>query len=325
MKRIILLCALALLALSCTEQRYRVSPFARKPQMAVARYDREFFETGTIADDAFRRLYEEKILQVGEMDAPQSEVFLEIFRTDSDMCRVYADCGECFDQAFQSAFERKVSKAFLRLCTFIEDMPLPALSFHLSGFGQSVVSAPDILSVSVDKYLGGDYPLYADLFYDYQLVRMSPERMAADCLNAWIRSEFSEENLLSDSRVLDYMVYEGKILFLLRKVMPDEPFEYLAGWNREQADWCRANERNMWERLNAYEQLYERDRLMARNYFGENPTTVYFPPEAPGRALCWVGYQMVARYMAAEPSCDLLSLMMETDAERVLTRSVYRP
>ncbi len=317
--------AIVLLLTSCTEKRYRLPLSVRRQEVKVVRYDKEFFETGSIDDRTFRRIYEENILQVGSVDDEQSQAFLRIFRNDSDMCNVYRDCQEIFDAEYQKKFEKQISKAFTRLCFFVEDMPLPQVSFHISGFSQSVVSAPSNLSLALDKFLGSDYPMYEDLFYDYQLPRMSPQRMAADAMNGWIRSEFSEDGLLTSQRVLDYLVYEGKILFLLHKVMPKEPFEHLAGWTYDQLQWCMSNEVNMWERVNAYEQLYMTDHLIRQKYFGEQPSTVYFTEDSPGRAIIWVGYQMVARYMSAHPQVSLLQLMMESDSDTILTESGYHP
>lgn len=327
MKKIPLCCFLAVscLLISCTEKRYRIPISAPKQEVKVVRYDREFFETGTIEDRTFRRLYEENILQVGNVDDEQSEAYLRIFRNDSDMCHVYRDCQRIFDMEYQKAFEKKLSKAFTRLCFFIGDMPVPQVSFHISGFSQSVVSAPANLSLALDKFLGSDYPLYEDLFYDYQLVRMSPERMAADAMNGWIRSEFSAEGLLNTQRILDYLVYEGKVLFLLHKVMPKEPLENLAGWSAEQLAWCKANEVNMWERVNAYGQLEMSDHLMLQKYFGEQPSTPYFTEDSPGRAIVWVGFQMVAKYMATHPETSLMAMMMEVDTDAVFTESGYHP
>ena len=208
---------------------------------------------------------------------------------------------------------------------FVPDIPLPKVSMHISGFGQSVVSAPGILSAGIDKYLGSDFPIYKDLFYEYQLSRMIPEQLAADYLNGWLRSEFTHESLMEDVRLLDYLVYEGKILFLLEKIFPKMPFEYLAAWNRENYVWCVQNEAPMWERIQYYEHLYSRDPLVLQKYIGDGPSTVYFTDDSPARAAIWIGYRIVCDFMQRQPDMEILPMMMEVRADSILRESLYRP
>lgn len=312
-----------LLTVACTEKRYRVPSSSPEPDICIQRYDREFFEKGNINDTAFWQLYTENIMQAGEAGLPETHAFMEVFRNDSDMRQVWNDCQRVFPSTHKT--ERKLQKAFRRLCHFVPDMPVPIVGMHLSGFGQSIVSAPDRLSASIDKYLGCSYPYYEDIFYDYQRRRMRPEQLTADYMNGWIRSEFTNESIMAGQRLLDYLVYEGKILFLLRQVLPAEPLERLAGWDKTQLEWCCDNEQRMWDRILEYEHLYSADPLVLSKYIGDGPFTVYFTEEAPARAAIWVGYQIVVQYMAVQKQCSLLELMMQTDARVILRQSCYRP
>lgn len=317
------LALLVTLASSCTEERYRVPRGNQVEVTEIARYDREFFETGQIADSAFWKLYNESVMLAGPVGEASTKALMDVFRNDSDMIRVAADCETRF--ASSQPYAKAFSQAFTRLCAFVDDMPVPKISFHISGFGQSVVSAPDILSASVEKFLGNDYPLYGELFYPYQCQRMTPEHLVADCLNGWIRSEFTNASLMSDTRLIDYLVYEGKILFLLEKVFPGEPMDVLIGCSPEQADWLKSNEARMWQRILEYDHLYSRDPLVLSKYIGDAPTTVYFTEESPGRAAIWNGYGIVSAYMEHSPETSIMELLMETDAERIFSISLYRP
>jgi len=326
MKRGRLLCYLlpaALLLGACTEKRYRVPASAPAPDIRIQRYDREFFEKGSIGDSAFWQIYTENIMQAGEAGLPETRAYMEVFRNDSDMLQVWSDCQQQFSDTRK--VERQLSAAFKRLCHYVPDMPVPVVGMHLSGFGLSIVSAPDRLSASIDKYLGPDYPYYEDLFYGYQRRRMHPQQLTADYLNGWIRSEFTNESIMARQRLLDYLVYEGKILFLLQLTLPHEPLERLAGWDKTQLDWCRANEQRMWDRILEYEHLYSPDPLVLSKYIGDGPFTVYFTEDSPSRAAIWTGYQMVRQYMAAQPDCSIMDLMMQTDAREILRQSHYRP
>lgn len=324
LKRLFPLLALVIILLTacCEESRYRVPG---KPGQSVhfTRYDQDFFEDGYIEDSVFRDLFTNQIMQMATVDEARTDSFLELFRQDSIMQKVYADCQEEFAEL--KLYENKLSEAFHRLCHFVPDMPVPAVSTHISGFSQSVVSAPSNLSVSLDKYLGSDYPVYESLFYDYQRQRMKPEQLVTDCMNGWLRSEFTNASIMEDYRLLDFILYEGKMLFLLKLIFPDEAPELMAAWTKEELDWCVANEKKMWERILEYEHLYSRDHLVLSKYIGDGPFTIYFTQDSPSRAAIWVGLRIIEAYMQQHKELSVITLIMETDAEKILSESLYRP
>ncbi len=310
---------------ACTEKRYRVHPLPEPVDISIERYDKQLFEEGEITDTAFLPLYVENILEIGLLNDPQTLSYLERFREDSDLIHIYEDVLIRFTPKDIKSLSKKLTAAFKRLCWYVPHMPIPQIGLHISGFGQSIVSAPEILSASIEKFLGPDYPPYEELFYEYQTIRMDSKRLTADFMNGWIRSEFNVEEMAERGRMIDFLIYEGKVLFLLEKVLPKEPFEYLTGWSHEQKEWCQANEANMWQRINEFEQLHMHDDLIVLKYFGEAPSTAYFPEESPGRAAIQVGYGIVKAYMERHPKATLMDMMMETDADKILKESLYRP
>ena len=79
---------------------------------------------------------------------------------------------------------------------------------HVSGFNQNVLVGDSLLSLSIDKYMGKDYPLYQDFFYDSQKLKMQRGLVVPDYLAGWLMSEYpfaGKENVL-----LDRMIYEEK-------------------------------------------------------------------------------------------------------------------
>ncbi len=324
-KSLFLLSAVLCLCCACQQEeaRYRVPRFRHQVEVNIVRYDRELFSEATIADSAFWSLYCEDIMQFGPVGKRETQCFTEMFLQDSDIILSYHAAQKIFDDT--KDLERDLSEAFFRLRHFVPDIPIPVVSMHLSGFGQSIVSAPGMLSASIDKYLGADYPIYQELFYDYQRARMEPAQLPTDYLNGWLRSEFTHESLMYDNRLLDYMIYEGKLLFLLEKIFPKAPFERLAAWSRQDYHWCKENESRMWERIQYYEHLYSSDPIVLQKYIGEAPNTVYFTEEAPARAAIWLGYRIVSEYMRQQPEQDLLHMMMEIDSDKMLQLSLFRP
>ncbi|MCK9311297.1 MAG: DUF2268 domain-containing putative Zn-dependent protease [Bacteroidales bacterium] len=320
MKKIVGFCIFITL-LSCSEGRFDVPGKPTHP-ISINRFDQTFFKTGNSPDSAFLDLYANQIMEVGEPGSPMFREFDSIFRHDGQMRKIYSDCQNVFNDI--SPIEGKLTWAFYRLHYFFPDIPYPKVYMHLSGFGQSIVSAPNILSAGIDKYLGPDYPIYQTLYYPFQIQRMYPNKIVSDYITGWIRSEFTEESLMDQQRLLDYMIYEGKILFFVKVLLPDETMENITGFNKEQLNWCTTNEKKMWDAILKLKHLYSTDQLVISKYIGECSSTSFFPDSSPGRAIIWTGYKIVEAYMNKEQDVTIQKLL-KAKTQDILAKSLYHP
>jgi hypothetical protein len=321
MKRI--LSSLLLLSLiSCTTSRYEV-PGKPELNITIQRFDKAFYETGLWPDSAFLNLYANEIMEVGEPGSKMFQQFETIFRNDADIKKLYTDCQNTFSDV--SDIEEELSWGFHRLHYFFPNIPIPKVYMHIAGYGESIVSAPGILSADIDKYLGKDYDVYKSLFSPYQAARMYPEKLASDYMTGWVRSELTEYKLMENQRLLDYMIYEGKILFLIQVLLPDETMENLSGLSTEQLGWCAKNEKNMWGTILQLQHLYSKDVSIIAKYIREAPHTAYFSQDSPGRAAVWTGYKIVSAYMEKNPKVTVQNLMLKTKAQDVLRGAEYHP
>lgn len=200
-------------------------------------------------------------------------------------------------------------------------MQIPAVYMHVSGFNQNVLAGDSVLSLSIDKYLGPDYALYQDFFYDYQRRKMKREQVAADYLAGWLMSEYpftGKENVL-----LERMIYEGKLKYLVSDALPWLPETSLMGYTGDEAAWCRASEGAIWKRMVERKHLYTPDLQTTSRYFDEAPAA-FLSGQAPGNLGSWMGWQIVSRFME-ETGTTPEALMNDTDAADILARSKYKP
>ena len=313
---------LALTLFSCAGNRYEV-PGKPEQNITIQRFDKAFYETGIYSDTAFLNLYANEIMEVGEPGSTMFQNFDSIFRTDKDIKKLYADCQKTFSDV--SDIENELTWGFHRLRYFFPTIPLPKVYMHIAGYGESIVSAPGILSADIDKYLGTDYDVYKSLFSPYQTVRMYPEKLASDYITGWVRSELTEYKLMDNQRLLDFMIYEGKILFLIQILLPDENMENLSGFTTEQLDWVESNEKNMWNTILQLQHLYSKDVNILAKYIREAPYTAYFSQASPGRAVVWTGYKIVSAYMEKNPKVSVQDLMLKIKAQDVLKGADYHP
>ncbi len=217
--------------------------------------------------------------------------------------------------------EQQLGSGFAYLQDHFPTMQMPKVYMHVSGLNQNVLVAEGLLSISIDKYMGKDYPLYQEFFYDYQRVKMQPSYIVPDYLSGWLLSEFpfsGKENVL-----LDRMIYEGKIKYLVAQALPDKTAEELLGYSKETLDWCKANEGELWKAIIERKHLYTPDYMVTTKYFEEAPNNP-LSQEAPGNLGIWLGWRIVEKYMK-ETNATPDALMKQNDAQEILTGSKYKP
>lgn len=322
MKPTFLLLLCCLLLLSCQNNRFEVPGTPEHP-IKIVRFDQQFHTNDTTLDSAFLKLYAVNIMEVGEPGSDDYQAFLDIYHHDKDLANLYDSCQQHFNDTKE--LETGLTWAFHRLTHFFPDMSTPTVYMHISGYGESIVSAPGMLSASLDKYLGTKHHMYQILYQPHQVRRMQPEKMLSDYLLGWIQSEWTPNDLMGKDQLLDYLLYEGRIIFLTSIVLPDEPLERLFAFTPEQLEWCRENEKKMWDGIVQHQLLFTKDKQILSCFLGDEPTTSYFPKESPGRAATWIGYRIIKEYMQQHPKTSLQELMTIKDAQLLLNGSTYHP
>ena len=217
--------------------------------------------------------------------------------------------------------ETSLGAGFHYLKTHFPAMQIPAVYMHVSGLLRNVLVDDSLLSISIDKYLGTEYPLYKDYFHDYQLRKMNPDCIVPDYLKAWLMSEFPFKG--DDRILLESMIYEGKINYIIHQALPKILPEILMGYHSSDYQWCKKNERNLWKLIIERKHLFTPDKPTTARYFSEMPST-FIADDAPGNLGRWIGWQIVTNYMN-RTKISPEELMMNTDYQEILRISKYKP
>ena len=144
------------------------------------------------------------------------------YYSEPTLKKLYEDAVSYYKEV--SDIEEQLGRGFAFLKANFPTMQIPAIYMHVSGFSQNVLAGDSLLSLSIDRYLGTDYPLYLQFFQDYQRIKMQRILVASDYLTGWLMSEFpftGNENVL-----LERMVYEGKIKYIVSLALPEvKPYQ----------------------------------------------------------------------------------------------------
>lgn len=315
---------------SCCGQRAEAIGYLPAEPVEIHRFDQALYRLIDTRDTTLIALLKKEyqqmleitgkgILNVQTPDDPAYFSKLLHFYSEPTLKNLYRDALARYETV--TDLQQQLGDGFAYLKLHFPAMQIPAVYMHVSGFNQNVLVGDSLLSLSIDKYLGQDYPLYQDFFYDYQQRKMKPTNVAPDYLAGWIMSEYPFEG--KENVLLDRMVYEGKINYLIAEALPGLSPALLMGYTDEAYAWCEEKEKEIWKAMVERKHLYTPDQITTGKYFEDTPCS-FLSNEAPGNIGKWIGWQIVRKYMektGATPE----ALMQNQDAQDILTQSKYKP
>ena len=252
---------------------------------------------------------------------PQFPEELTRFLTDYHMNLAYKRVMEVYPDL--KNIETGLSRAFSNYRKEFPEKIIPSVYTLISGFNQSMITSDSILAIALDKYLGRNEDMYFRLdIANYQRYTMDPKYVVADCMKAWLYTEFPGSD--SIDHVLANILYEGKIMYVLHSLLPNTPDSLLFGYTPEQVRWCRNNTTQMYTFLVEKKMLYATDYFTISKLIGPAPFCALFTRESPGRAVVWLGYQIIASYMRNN-KVTLEALLLDNDYQQILAKARFKP
>ncbi|MCE4565573.1 hypothetical protein INQ51_14735 [Maribellus sp. CM-23] len=271
----------------------------------------------------FFNLFTYRIIRVGGMGDEYFEDYMKTFLADTMINEVKSVVDDEFKDF--AKLEKQLKKAFKYYAFHFPEKELPTIYTYISGFNQSVVTAENIVGISLDKYLGRECRFYKELNTTprYKAMNMYRERILPDVAYAWAITEFEDEN--SATNLLGQMVQKGKMMYMVDAMLPNVKDTVKIGYTDAQLKWCKMNEASMWTYLIENKMLYSSKRMDIVRYINDAPNTSGFPMESPGRTGVWLGWQIVRLYMKKHPEITLQELMKNKDYQQILNDSGYTP
>ncbi len=270
----------------------------------------------------YLELYSSQVIKVGSVDEAQYSDNLMKFVQYEPNQEVLSACDSVV--AGYPGLADDLSQAFKDFKYYFPEIPVPEVYLHLSGFNQSIFIDSALVSISIEKYLGFDCRFYQWLEIPVYLRNgMTPSKMVPDVMKAmlyaWFPDSSNSENLLSQ------MVYQGKVLYGVKSLMPNMSDSLLFDFTAKQLKWCKNYESEMWQYVVEKKYLYGTNRLDIQKFIGESPFTSFYGKDSPGRAILYNAFQMVKSYMNQNETLTLRDLFANNNAQDILLKSRYRP
>ncbi len=334
MKKYLFIAICVLAMTGCQKGRTYFPKDLEPQQIELIRFDKALLNVheATVAHDirvlydeypVFMPLWVEDILGVPAADTAYLEQQLPQFLNDTMYGFKQTNAREQEVFADVSDIQSSINKAFARIQWLYPETEIPSVYLFVSGFVTPIFFEEELVGIGADMYLGSDYEYYNRVVYDYQKQTMRKECIPVDVISAYL---FRTLPYTSDkSRLLDQMMYRGKVMYLTAQIFDELPGYEVMGWTKEQWKWCEENERAIWHLVMDKRDLFKTESLVLTSYLNDGPFTSEVSQDAPGRLGIWLGWRIVESYMEHNENVSLQELMAEPDAQKIMELSLYKP
>jgi hypothetical protein len=325
--------AIVFLFSSCNKNsRFEIKTDNNRYEVKIHRFDKEFILLDTTklksgTDSLYKRfpqflaVFTNEILGVQSSDTAKIQQLFHDYLCNKSFATVNKKTLETFDNI--DDIDRQVSDAFTYIHHYFPGVKLPEIYFYVSGFNRPIMMNDKFIAIGTDFYLGSNFPAYKGITYEYLIKNMRRECLATDLVSAALFRMFVINS--SQYRLLDNMLFRGKVMYLMSVIMPDEKPENIIGYSAEQLKWCKENEKQIWGTIIDQNHLFSTDLILIKKYMNDAPFTSPISQKSPGRLGTWIGMQIVESYMQKNPSVTLPELMSDNDYQKMLENSGYRP
>jgi len=263
-------------------------------------------------------------LEGGNIDDTLNIIKMKKYLTDPQVMDLYDKCKTEFPDV--KDLEAKFTKAFRYLHYYFPDKKIPKVYTYVSDldFEQPIQYVDSVIIIALDMYLGSTCKYYKMLDQPlYMQNRYRKDFILIDCLRAMAKTMI--DNSKENKKFIDYIVYEGKVLYFLDAMLPDTPDSLKIYYSPKQMEWCQTNEANIWSFIIDKKLIYSTDPAMIFKMCTDGPFTTIFSKKSPSRVGLWTGWQIVRSYMENNSKITLKEFFQNQDAQDILTKSKYKP
>ncbi|WP_225870853.1 gliding motility lipoprotein GldB [Pedobacter cryophilus] len=335
--KITLFFLISFLAFGCNQDK-RVDVSHVKVNLSIQRFDQEFAKIkpnelavklpelkkkyGVFYDDYF-----EKILSVGSTKDQQYYTMVEQILTG----KPFQDLQKETDSVYPNLEKQRpqLEDAFKHIKYEYPDWKEPKIIAYISGFQVQTPIGSDYIGIGLDMFLGSKskfYPALVESVPRYISRRFTPENITPRVVEVIAREDLFP-TIDQDKSLLAKMIYNGKVLYFMSKVLPDVSDSTLIGYSEKQMKWANDFESDAWAYFLEQDLLFDTDYFKTQKYLAEAPFTPGLGNQndsAPKLGL-YIGWQIVKKFVENNPEMTLKDLMLERDEQKILNQAKYRP
>ena len=298
-------------------------------KISIKRYEKALFSVDTKnLKSGLKRLLPEYCFFIPEnsLDDTLGLIQMKKFLEDPFIQKLYKDCIKSYPDL--NGLENQLGKAFTYYKHYYPEKRIPQTFSCISGlyFEEPIRFADSVLIISLDMYMGTDYKYYKQMLSYvpiYIQKRFRKEYILTDCMRSISKTLI--DNSKENKKLLDYMIYEGKVQYFIDAMLPETPDSLKIYYSAKQLDWCDKNESSMWTFLIDKKLLYSSENNIVSKLCTDGPFTALFSKQSPSRVGYWLGWQIVRSYMENNKKVSMRDMFKNQDAQEILEKSKYKP
>lgn len=305
------------------------------PALTVNRLEQDIFKLDSLNVNVQTGLYQKKygpfynrfinaIINKGGVSDTNYNKNLLRFVNDRDMKAAYQLTQQKFTEESIQRLSAEVVNMTKRFHYYFPKRKLPTyFTPMMSGFNYEVVYVDSTLAIGLDMYIND--PVFNKMLAwpNYQTRFMKPDYMISDLAQGWLLTEF--DNSEATTNLLSHTIFYGKLMYAMDALLPETHDSLKIKYTGAQLDYCKRYEKQLWGYFAEKNRLYETNMRSIQELLTDGPFTGAISKECPPRIAMWVGWQIVRSYMDHNESVSVEQLMAETDFQKILTKSKYRP
>lgn len=330
---------ISLLLVACNENKHLVDTSGSEVNIELERYEDMIFSVRDVnsyeqlykRDTVFFKYYLNNI--IGDVtggrlvrDKSMKAKGLTEFVQFRDMQDLYNEVQKQYPNL--DDIQEQLSSAFTYYHYHFPDKTIPGAVTFVSPFRSAIACFEEKIGIGLDMFLGSEFEPYQTpslSFPQYMIQKFRRDYIVPNAVKAWLLTEF--EPVPGQDRFLDRIVYEGKILYTMDALFPNLADSLKIGYAANQLEWNEKNEFQIFEHVNSKELLFTSDERSFIGLLREGPFSKgeNIPQESSPRIGVWLGWQIVRQYMDENPKLSPKDLWNETDNEKILRESKYKP
>ena len=260
----------------------------------------------------------------GKIDSIYSQTLLR-FISNSDIKTAYNDLVKIYSDNDVELMGDDMTEVVKRFKVFFPKRKTPKqFVTFMSGFQYNVVYVDSTLGIGLDMYLGNNNSFYSMMqLPKFRTRTMNKEHVLSDAVRGWVITEFDNTDPVNN--LLNHMIFYGKIFYVCDALMPQVQDSIKMGYTTAQMKYLDQYEKNVWGFFAKDNKLYDNDLKLVSEFTSDGPFTRAISKECPPRVAMWLGRQIVKSYMEHNETVTLEDLMNEKDAQKILSKSKYKP
>lgn len=260
----------------------------------------------------------------GKIDSIYSQTLLR-FISNSDIKTAYNDLVKIYSDNDVELIGDDMTEVVKRFKVFFPKRKTPKqFVTFMSGFQYNVVYVDSTLGIGLDMYLGNNNSFYSMMqLPKFRTRTMNKEHVLSDAVRGWMITEFDNTDPVNN--LLNHMIFYGKIFYVCDALMPQVQDSIKMGYTTAQMQYLDKYEKNVWGFFAKDNKLYDNDLKLVSEFTSDGPFTRAISKECPPRVAMWLGRQIVKSYMEHNENVTLEDLMNEKDAQKILSKSKYKP